>query len=167
MEGVFPFHCIFGFKGVIFSLVDKMRIPRKIKIWTILTLAILWSGYQFVDIYLAHSSRDGIFNSKTDIRISSKQLVSSFLTDSKKAEAIFVEKTVEVEGTLEKISTRNNRYTLFLRGSEENAFVMCDMSPNQVEPLRELQKGQTIRLKGVCKGFLMDAIFLNCIVLKD
>ncbi|MEO1013152.1 MAG: hypothetical protein AAFX53_17795 [Bacteroidota bacterium] len=141
---------------------------KKINIWRILAFALLfWIGYQFMAAFLTTGTRADIATSKTDIRISSEKLVWSFLADENKAQAVFVEKTVEVEGTVKKINTKNDRYTLFLQGSEENTYVMCDMLPNQMKTLRELQRGQTVRLKGICKGFLMDAIFLNCIVLED
>jgi hypothetical protein len=40
------------------------------------------------------------------------------------------------------------------------------MQPDQYNSIKKLELGQDIVLKGICKGFLMDAIFLDCIILN-
>ena len=39
------------------------------------------------------------------------------------------------------------------------------MRTEQAEMVRKLKEGDKIKLKGVFKGFLMDAIMLNCVLL--
>lgn len=75
------------------------------------------------------------------------------------------EQIIEIEGVIKKISYLNNRITILLGfDGKENAFVICDMESNQAIKVKELSTNDTIRLKGVFKGFLEDAIFLNCII---
>ena len=47
------------------------------------------------------------------------------------------------------------------------SFVMCDMSPISGTKINELTKGDTIALRGVCKGYLLDVIMLNCIPIHE
>ena len=106
-------------------------------------------------------------HTKTDIQVDSKKLLSSFMDDEVSANFTYVEKTLEVVGIVEKISTLNNRHTIFLQGEDEQAFVICDMEPTEIDKIKTITPGQTVRLKGVCKGFLMDAIFLHCVLLDS
>ena len=78
------------------------------------------------------------------------------------------EQIVEIEGVIKEINYRNNRITIYL-GSNNNtkAFVICDMQKNQKEEILNLNQKDTIKLKGVFKGFLEDAIFLNCVISKN
>ncbi len=75
------------------------------------------------------------------------------------------EQIVEIEGVVREINYLNNRITILLSsGTSENAFVICDMQNNQSEEISNINPTDTIKLKGIFKGFLEDAIFLNCII---
>ena len=103
---------------------------------------------------------------KTDYSISSNELIATFLEDEANASAIYVEKTLEVEGVVKDITFFNDRYTVLLQGGNSISSIMCDMQDDQVLRIDQIQKGDTIVLKGICKGFLMDAILLNCILIN-
>ncbi|WP_370449472.1 hypothetical protein [Aquimarina sp. BL5] len=51
-------------------------------------------------------------------------------------------------------------------GDNKYSGVLCDMQSDQTVGIRKLKKGQKIMLKGVCKGFLKDAILLNCMLIN-
>ncbi|GGD05409.1 OB-fold protein [Hyunsoonleella pacifica] len=75
------------------------------------------------------------------------------------------EQVIEVEGIVKKISYLNNRITILLGvDGKERAFIICDMESNQTEKVSKVKTNDTIKLKGVFKGILEDAIFLNCII---
>ncbi|MEK6151956.1 hypothetical protein WIW50_01785 [Flavobacteriaceae bacterium 3-367] len=125
---------------------------------------ILLGGYVFITFFL-EPSRD-TKRARTEVRISSESLVSSFLVDERSANTSYVEKTIEVQGIVREITFLNDRYTVFLHGGDELACLMCDMQADQLEQVKNLKPGQKVLLKGVCKGFLMDAILLNCVLIN-
>lgn len=125
---------------------------------------ILLGGYVFVT-FLVEPNRD-TSRARTEVRISSENLVSSFLADERSANTSYVEKTIEVQGIVREITFINDHYTVFLHGGDELACLMCDMQTDQLERVKELKPGQKVLLKGVCKGFLMDAILLNCVLIN-
>ena len=102
---------------------------------------------------------------QVEYKMSSEDLVQAFVNDEIKATSLFAEKTIDVQGQLREISLLNERYTIILYGGSKFNGLMCDMNPGEVEKLKKLEKGDQIHLRGVCKGFLMDAILLNCILL--
>ncbi len=75
------------------------------------------------------------------------------------------EQLVEIEGRIKKINTLNSRHTILLKGAlDQSPYIICDMQRGQEKKLEWLKENDTIRVKGVFKGFLKDAVFLNCIV---
>ena len=75
------------------------------------------------------------------------------------------ESIVEIQGVIKEINYQNDRITILLEGNaEKSTHVICDIQQNQREAIRNLSPKDTIRLKGVYKGFLKDAIFLNCVL---
>jgi len=99
-------------------------------------------------------------------KISSYQLVSEFIANEEKANEIYKDKRVEVEGVIQEINALNQRNTIFLVGKQSSSSVLCDFNYNRVEEIKRLRKGQRIKLKGVCKGFLNDVILLNCTLIN-
>ncbi len=87
------------------------------------------------------------------------------LIQNKSNNDIEVDQVIEVEGIVKKISYLNNRTTILLGAKEtDNTFIICDMEPNQSENVSKVSTNDTIKLKGVFKGALEDAIFFNCII---
>ena len=75
------------------------------------------------------------------------------------------EQLVEIEGRIKEINTLNSRHTILLKGKhEEPPYIICDMQTGQEKELKWLKENDTIKIKGIFKGYLKDAVFLNCIV---
>jgi len=75
----------------------------------------------------------------------------------------FIEKAIEVNGVLKKITYKNNRYSLLLEGEKTDVLVLCEMEKQQ--GVSELTIGDKIIVKGIFKGVLHDAVLLNCILI--
>lgn len=104
---------------------------------------------------------------ESSIRISSVELVRSFQRNERKANSRFVEQTLEVTGYVSEISKLNNGLSILLNGNGTSEHVLCEMRPDQWPKLESLKKGDEVIVKGVCKGYLKDAILLHCILLKE
>ncbi len=112
------------------------------------------------------SSYKNIGNISAEVEISSSELVSSFMVNEKHANSIYRGKIIEVVGVIKEITFVNDRNTILLRGDNTYSSVLCDMKLNQTEEIKKLRKGQKIKIKGVCKGFLKDAILLHCMLIN-
>lgn len=75
------------------------------------------------------------------------------------------EQFVEIEGRIKEVNTRNNRHTIVLKGTkDESPYIICDMSIGQEKELKLFKENDTVKIKGIFKGFLKDAVFLNCTI---
>ncbi|MGY3794586.1 OB-fold protein [Aquimarina sp. 433] len=99
-----------------------------------------------------------------ELHLSSTSLVASFSRDEQTANDNYKNKVVEVTGSIKEISYLNNRSTLILEGNTKSSSIICDIQPNHKMKLKKLKEGDTITIKGVCKGYLKDVILLNCVL---
>lgn len=127
----------------------------------ITTLVSIWALY-----YIDKSPEKITPDTRVEVKISSADLLASFIEDESKANSDFVERVIEVKGVVKEVTFLNNRYTVLLQGQGEYACLICDMDEDEVDQINEVTIGDTITLKGVCKGFLMDAILLNCVLVN-
>jgi hypothetical protein len=140
-----------------------MKKKSKILLTTVVVFVLVLSTLYF---YVTKENTVNIAAAHTEIQISSESLISSFLNNESSANSEYIEKTIEIAGVIKDITFLNNRYTVLLQGETDFSCVICDMQPDQYNSIKKLELGQDIVLKGICKGFLMDAIFLDCIILN-
>ncbi|AXT49749.1 hypothetical protein D1818_02540 [Aquimarina sp. BL5] len=140
-------------------------MSKKNKItFSLITLLLLGGLYIYLEFYnYSHIDIDKV---STEIKTSSKHLTASFIQNEKDANSIYKGKIIAVEGIVKEVSFLNNRNTVILYGDNKYSGVLCDMQSDQTVGIRKLKKGQKIMLKGVCKGFLKDAILLNCMLIN-
>ncbi|WP_298540159.1 hypothetical protein [uncultured Aquimarina sp.] len=133
--------------------------------FSLITLLLLGGFYIYFEFY--SYPRMDINKVSTEIKTSSKNLTASFIKNEKNANSIYKGKIIEVEGVVKEVTFLNNRNTVILYGDNKHSGVLCDMQSNQMMEIKKLAKGQKIMLKGVCKGFLKDAILLNCMLINQ
>lgn len=104
-------------------------------------------------------------NVKTQASLSSNELISLM---SNKVDSTFykyVDKAIEIESVIKEINKKEGVYTLLLSGDDTDTLIICEMQKNQNVHIQKLTIGDPIVIKGVFKGFLKDAVLLNCIIM--
>ena len=104
---------------------------------------------------------------KTEISITTNELFEDFDKEKEASFNQYIEKAVEVKGILYQVTFKGDKYSLLLRGKQIDALVLCEMQKDQAAIIKRLQVGDEVKVKGILKGFLMDAILLNCIVIEE
>ncbi|MEM6516594.1 MAG: hypothetical protein AAF688_10465 [Bacteroidota bacterium] len=78
----------------------------------------------------------------------------------------YLEKAIVITGELENVSKINGEKTLLLKNDGFKAKILCELQKNQSDEVAILKVGDTLKIKGIYKGHLLDAILLNCIILE-
>lgn len=133
------------------------------KIIGVATLVVILS----IVINFALKEKPNTQTLETDENFTSQELFSQLKFKSTKTVDdlnAYVEKAVEIEGVIKEITHRKGVYSLILNGDGKKRYVLCEMQHDQVDQVMQLTVGDTIVVKGILKGFLMDAILLNCII---
>ena len=118
-------------------------------------------------LYIYNRPALDIRKAKTEISIHTDELLRNLGDKDSLNFSSYIEKAIEVEGSLHKITYKNDRYTLLLKGAEVDTFVLCELQEDQNHIAILLKAGDKVHVKGILKGFLKDTILLNCIILSE
>ncbi len=104
------------------------------------------------------------FNTKA--QLTPNEFISLFDIDNTNQAKEYIDEAIEIEGVLEKISIRDNKYSLFINSDEKGKYIICEMQTDQIEAVKKIKEGEIVTVKGIFKGVLLDAILLNCIIIN-
>lgn len=118
-------------------------------------------------IYLYNKPHINIEKAPTELKIEASDLIASFIHNEKKANSDFVEKVIEIEGIIKEVRNKDNTNTIYLETMIDSSHVICEMQKNQDLLVSSLKQNEKVKIKGICKGYLQDAIVLNCILVAN
>lgn len=94
----------------------------------------------------------------------SNDLVKEFQTNEEKASLDYVDQVIEVSGTLVKISKSNEKQILVLGDVDAESSVICQFPGLETDELTKIRIGDQLVVKGLCTGYLMDVMLINCVI---
>lgn len=93
--------------------------------------------------------------------LTADQLFSAYETDESSADSMHLNKVIEVSGTVQEVQSDTSGITVTLQTASGIFGIKCQMDKN--ENSTELGKGQEVKLKGICTGYLMDVVLVRCV----
>lgn len=100
-----------------------------------------------------HQTRNQIDVSTTAITVSSAHLYQAYNKDEKSANQQYTNQVVAVSGTVSDIQASQGALSILLdAGTDAAGAINCTMSDTSTQ----IQKGDSIMIKGRCLGYLMD-----------
>ena len=133
---------------------------RKTLFITVAVLVIVLGVY-FVWMYVFRQSENSVAGKKAAIEVSAPALVKAFETDENGANQKFNGKVIAVSGTVSDVKEDAQFISVYLKDTDATSGVMCSFDKTLVK-LNDFKVGQQIRLKGICTGYLMDAVLNKC-----
>lgn len=103
---------------------------------------------------------------KTEVELDATSFLELVNSTNDSISKDLIEKTIEVEGAITKIVLRDGVESILLSAGNNKNIVVCQMQENQKKTTSQMKLGDTIVVKGIYKGVLIDAILLHCIVKK-
>ncbi|HRI26477.1 MAG TPA: hypothetical protein PK239_01340 [Chitinophagales bacterium] len=100
---------------------------------------------------------------KTDLQIEAPTLFAEFEQNEEAANAKYNDKTIEVKGILKAVEQEGDKITLQLQAGEMGG-ISCEMQDKSGADA--LKPGDTVTVKGVCTGMLMDVVLVRCVLSK-
>jgi hypothetical protein len=126
---------------------------------TIVAVGLLAGAFIFYKIwYMPH--RD--VKDETAVTVTAQGIMDAYNADEKKANTLYLDKAIEVSGEVSDISkTQQGKTVLSLKTADPMGGVRCTMKDKA-----DVKPGETVRIKGICSGFLMDVTLIDCYVVK-
>lgn len=131
----------------------------KKKYWVIvLMVLILAVGYGLYQYYRPHQS---IAGQAPVANIEAVALAADFESDENAANTKYLGKVIEVNGVVsENTMDSTGQQNMTLKGTDLSA-ISCQFEKGYTAGR---SKGDTVKIKGVCTGFLMDVILVDCVI---
>ena len=106
-----------------------------------------------------------ILETKPDISLDSEFLKNEFTQDEDIANTKYLDQIIQVKGTIIKIDSVRGIAIISL--GSENLFgnINCHMLENTKQQ-QNLKIGQTVIIKGICTGYLLDIILIRCVLIN-
>lgn len=124
-----------------------------------LSLAILGAG---IGMFMFNKPLEGIESMTTDFKMIPDSLLSAFENDESAANQKYLDKVIEVSGTVYSIAIENDKTSVYLDTDNELSKIIFQLESNDDSIL----EGQKVTMKGICTGFLMDVVLVRAQKLK-
>jgi hypothetical protein len=117
-------------------------------------------------LYLYNLKHTDMAKAKPDFVLSATVLQKAFEENETSASTRFINKIIEVSGTIASVNTgKNNILTISLKTESDISSVICTF-PAIADPSK-FKTDDEITLRGECSGFLMDVLLNNCAVVNN
>lgn len=127
---------------------------KKNIIYTILLLGALGTG---IGYYMFNKPLASIDAMNTNYQMSSNDLLISFEDDENLANQKYLDKVIEVTGTVSKTETEKGITSIYLATENDLSNVIFQLEESDLS----IKAGQEVTLKGICTGYLMDVVLVR------
>lgn len=122
-------------------------------------------GFIFLAVSLFLSCISGVDTDVTNQEPAANLSAEELIFELQKDEGFYSEEVVRVTGYLVETNTKNNKFNILIRSStNQDHYIICEMGKFFEIPVNGFQNNQSISVKGVLKGYLNDAVLLNCVL---
>ncbi len=115
--------------------------------------------------YLYNKPHSGVENITPAVTIAAPAFYQQYSANEKDADAKFLDKVIEVSGTVSDIQKTDTTINIILKVSDMGG-VNCSLSIRD-NKLQVPSVGSAVILKGRCTGYLMDVELVDCIIEKN
>jgi hypothetical protein len=122
-----------------------------------LLIAVAWGFYLYNK---PHTSAEG---KSTDATLSADSLYNAFTKNEAAANKVFMNKILEINGTVQDITMSNRRPVVLLNTGQVGS-INCEMAIDSAKVFSTLHKAAQVTIKGKCSGYLMDVNLVDCVI---
>ena len=111
--------------------------------------------------YTFRSNPDSVSKIKPDFILNAAELVDAFEADESAANSKYLDKIIQLSGTVTEISDDQEEITIVYIKGNLMGNVSCQFS-DEVLADQELQVGDQLTVKGKCTGYILDVVLTKC-----
>ena len=100
-----------------------------------------------------------------DIQITAQDLLSKFETNEEEANTLYLDKILLVSGLVDEIKADSATVSIYLKNKESLSGVICGFNKSEID-MNEIKKGDQVKIKGICSGYLLDVVLNKCSIVK-
>jgi len=143
-------------------IINRVKKYLTLKKLIVVAVIVLVSAVAY-GFFLFNKPHQGIAGKEASYSLPSKQLFDEFDQNENAANKKYLGKVISVYGKVSDNAVDSKGMPSLILEGGEMAGVGCQFDERFVEGIRELKKGQVIKIKGVCTGMLMDVVLVDCV----
>ena len=128
--------------------------------WTLLALV---SIVGLIGYYLYNKPVDSLENVKPTATLSADSIFQLFEQNEMISNEHYLNKVISVSGKIQNVLADTSGVAITLQTSSGLFGVTCKMDETNLD-VSHYSEGQTVKIKGLCTGYLMDVILIRCVV---
>lgn len=128
--------------------------------WTLLALISI-AGLIFYYVY--SKPVDSLENVKPSATLSADSIFQLFDQNEIKSNELYLNKVISVSGKIQNVLADTSGVAFTLQTSSGLFGVTCKMEETNLD-VSQYSEGQTVKIKGLCTGYLMDVILIRCVM---
>ncbi len=145
-----------------------MTQKRKTTLIILSFLLLLAAGavyYGYREYYRTNTSLE---RSTPNFTMAADELINSFSSDEKGANAKFLDRIIQVNGTIKSVDKdEKGYYTLVISNPTSMSSVRCSMDSLEMQKASLVKTDQTLAVKGICTGYNADEMGLGADVILN
>lgn len=102
-----------------------------------------------------------VLKSSTEISISANKILDDFASDETAANKKYLEKIILIKGKISETKIEKEKGIITLKTNDNFGSILCHLSAEATKKMSTLNAGETVAIKGICTGFLMDVILVK------
>ncbi len=135
---------------------------RKKALFSVGILLLCLAAYGF---YLYNKPHTSVAAVSPAFTVNAADLYAAYRQNETTADKEFLDKIVQVKGTVKEVSGTDSTLTILLDSHDTGGGVSCSIASPQ-PALPGIKIGQFLTVKGRCSGFLADVSLVDCVVEK-
>ena len=120
----------------------------------------------FIAYKIYNKPHVNVAETSSDISLSANDIIKDFSSDENTANSKYLEKIIEVSGTISELKIENEKGIVSLKTNDDFGSILCHLSTEETKKITTLKEGKTIKIKGICTGYLMDVILVKCVIIN-
>lgn len=135
-----------------------------LKIGSIVSIGLLTLGIiLFIGYRMYNKPHVDVEKEKAELVIRADLLLEEFQKNEGEANMKYVDKILQLEGTISRISFENGNGFVTLKGQNDESGVLCQMMPEENKNILKFKVGSKVIVKGICTGHLIDVTMVRCV----
>jgi len=136
----------------------------KRKIWIGIGIVLLAGAVYGAYMYFKKAER--VMSGQAAFIMTTSQLLSEFEQNEDSANKKYLNQIIQVTGTIESISPDSTGTNVLLGTDNPMAGVNCRFDKEIEFKIKNLKVNDSIKVKGQCSGYVMDALLSRCDLVK-
>jgi hypothetical protein len=140
-----------------------VKIILIIAAFGLVAAALVWKFY-------INKPHQDIENATPDFSMTTEELWKQFATDEQKAGHTYNDKVIELTGTVGRVVDNDSVVSVAFIMEADSMFgdksISCEMLKKYNDEAKALSKGNSVKIKGYCAGFIGDIKFNKCSIVK-